>query len=134
LSLKNKENINNNNAEQLRTENTLLKTELVELKTNIKVLTEENSKMSSQLIETIEDLNNERLQMLCCIQAQRNVTCANRLINSRHQACQTMPNNMLFRVYGTSSGMIDVSISKPASNLKKKRNTQLQDQFYSIVA
>lgn len=60
LSLKNKENIGNNDADQLRTENTLLKTELMELKTNIKVLTEKNSKMSSQLIETIEDLDNAR--------------------------------------------------------------------------
>jgi len=65
LSLKNKENIDNNDAEQLRTENTLLKTELVELKTNIKVLTEENSKMSSQLIETIEDLDNARKFNAC---------------------------------------------------------------------
>lgn len=60
LSLKNKESIDNNNAEQLRAENTLLKTELMELKTNVKVLTEENSKMSNQLIETIEDLDNTR--------------------------------------------------------------------------
>lgn len=60
LSLKSKESIDNNDAEQLRAENTLLKTELMELKTNVKVLTEENSKMSNQLIETIEDLDNTR--------------------------------------------------------------------------
>ncbi|XP_071554788.1 uncharacterized protein [Temnothorax nylanderi] len=60
LSLENKESIGNNDAEQLRLENTLLKTEVVELKTNMKVLTEENSKMSSQLMETIEDLDNAR--------------------------------------------------------------------------
>ncbi|XP_039304162.1 kinesin-related protein 4 [Solenopsis invicta] len=60
LSLQNKESTANNDVVQLRTENTLLKTELVELKANIKTLTEENSKMSSQLIETIEDLDNAR--------------------------------------------------------------------------
>ncbi|KYN18753.1 PREDICTED: kinesin-like protein KIN-7I [Trachymyrmex cornetzi] len=60
LSLKNKESIGNNDVEQLRMENTVLKTELMELKTNLKVLTEENSKISSQLIETIEDLDNAR--------------------------------------------------------------------------
>jgi len=60
LSLKNKESINNNDVEQLRMENTVLKTELMELKTNLKTLTEENSKISSQLIETIEDLDNVR--------------------------------------------------------------------------
>ncbi|KAG5314350.1 CENPE protein, partial [Acromyrmex insinuator] len=60
LSLKNKESIGNNDVEQLRMENTVLKTELMELKTNLKTLTEENSKISSQLIETIEDLDNAR--------------------------------------------------------------------------
>ncbi|XP_077280881.1 uncharacterized protein LOC143907787 [Temnothorax americanus] len=60
LSLENKENIGNSDTEQLRTENTLLKTELVELKTNMKVLNDENSKISSQLMETIEDLDNTR--------------------------------------------------------------------------
>lgn len=65
LSLKNKENIGNNDTEQLRTENTLLKTELMELKANVKLLNEENSKMSSQLIETIEDLDNARKFNFC---------------------------------------------------------------------
>lgn len=65
LSLKNKESIGNNDTEQLRTENTFLKTELVELKANVKFLTEENSKMSSQLIETIEDLDNARKLNSC---------------------------------------------------------------------
>lgn len=65
LSLKSKESIGNNDAEQLRMENTLLKTELMELKTNVKVLTEENSKMSNQLIETIEDLDNARKFNFC---------------------------------------------------------------------
>ncbi|KAG5322828.1 CENPE protein, partial [Pseudoatta argentina] len=60
LSLKNKESISNNDVEQLRMENTVLKIELMELKTNLKTLTEENSKISSQLIETIEDLDNAR--------------------------------------------------------------------------
>ncbi|KYN29939.1 PREDICTED: kinesin-related protein 4-like [Trachymyrmex cornetzi] len=60
LSLKNKESIGNNDVEQSRMENTVLKTELMELKTNLKALTEENSKISSQLIETIEDLDNAR--------------------------------------------------------------------------
>ncbi|KAG5347931.1 CENPE protein, partial [Acromyrmex charruanus] len=60
LSLKNKESIGNNDVEQLRMENTVLKIELMELKTNLKTLTEENSKISSQLIETIEDLDNAR--------------------------------------------------------------------------
>ncbi|KYN37073.1 Centromere-associated protein E [Trachymyrmex septentrionalis] len=60
LSLKNRESIGNNDVEQLRMENTVLKTELMELKTNLKTLTEENLKISSQLIETIEDLDNAR--------------------------------------------------------------------------
>ncbi|XP_032664688.1 kinesin-related protein 4 [Odontomachus brunneus] len=60
LSLKNKEDVFNNDTEQLRTENTLLKTELMELKANVKTLTEVNTKMSNQLVETIEDLDNAR--------------------------------------------------------------------------
>ncbi|XP_012226880.2 uncharacterized protein [Linepithema humile] len=59
LSLKNA-NINDNDVEQLKAENTLLKTELMELKANMKVLNEENSKMSDQLVETLEDLDNTR--------------------------------------------------------------------------
>ncbi|XP_025073915.1 kinesin-related protein 4-like [Pogonomyrmex barbatus] len=60
LSLKDKENIDNNDVEQLRKENTQLKVEMVELRVNMKNLTEENSKMSSQLIDTIEELDNVR--------------------------------------------------------------------------
>ncbi|XP_072755819.1 uncharacterized protein Root [Anoplolepis gracilipes] len=48
----------NNDEEQLRMENTLLKTEQAELKANIKMLTEENLKISNQLVETLEDLDN----------------------------------------------------------------------------
>lgn len=65
LSLKNKEDVGNNDTEQLRTENTLLKTELVELRANVKALTEENTKMSNQLVETIEDLDNARMIYSC---------------------------------------------------------------------
>ncbi|XP_012217244.1 centromere-associated protein E-like isoform X2 [Linepithema humile] len=65
LSLKNKEDINDNHVEQLKTENTLLKTELMELKANVKILTEENSKMSNQLMETLEDLDNTRKTNSC---------------------------------------------------------------------
>ncbi|KYQ46666.1 Centromere-associated protein E [Trachymyrmex zeteki] len=65
LSLENKESIGNNDVEQLRMENTVLKTELMEFKTNLKALTEENSKISSQLIETIEDLDNARKLNSC---------------------------------------------------------------------
>ncbi|XP_036150579.1 kinesin-related protein 4-like [Monomorium pharaonis] len=59
LSLKNKESTGDDTV-QLKTENIMLKTELVELKTNIKNLIEENSKMSTQLMETIEELDNAR--------------------------------------------------------------------------
>lgn len=59
LSLKNKEDVFNNDTEQLRTENTLLKTELMELKANVETLTEANTQMSNQLAETI-DLDNAR--------------------------------------------------------------------------
>ncbi|KYN00256.1 Centromere-associated protein E [Cyphomyrmex costatus] len=65
LSLKNKESVSNNDAENLRMENTVLKIELTELKINLKALTEENSKISSQLIETIEDLDNTRKLNSC---------------------------------------------------------------------
>jgi len=65
LSLKSKENIGNDDAEQLRTENTLLKTELVELRANMKALNEENSKISNQLVETIEDLDNAQKVISC---------------------------------------------------------------------
>ncbi|EFN84609.1 Centromeric protein E [Harpegnathos saltator] len=61
LSLKNKEDVSDNDMDQLKTENTLLKTELMELKANVKTLTEENTKMSTQLVETIEDLDNARI-------------------------------------------------------------------------
>jgi chromosome segregation ATPase len=65
LSLKSKEDIGNDDAEQLRTENTLLKTELVELRANVKALNEENSKISNQLVETIEDLDNAQKIISC---------------------------------------------------------------------
>ncbi|XP_070156906.1 kinesin-related protein 4 [Polyergus mexicanus] len=57
--------IGSDNKEQLGMENTLLKTELVELKTNIKMLTKEKSKISNQLVETMEDLDNERKMNSC---------------------------------------------------------------------
>lgn len=60
LLLKHEDNIGNDDEEQLRLENTLLKTEQVELKANIKMLSKENSKISNQLVETIEDLDNVR--------------------------------------------------------------------------
>lgn len=60
LSLRSQENVDDKDAEQLMTENMLLKTELVELKINLKTLTEENSKMSSQLVDTIEEVDNAR--------------------------------------------------------------------------
>ncbi|KAL6443574.1 hypothetical protein ACFW04_001608 [Cataglyphis niger] len=53
------------NEEQLKVENTLLKTEQVELKANIKMLTKEKSKISNQLVETMEDLDNERKMNSC---------------------------------------------------------------------
>ncbi|XP_029166361.1 kinesin-related protein 4-like isoform X2 [Nylanderia fulva] len=56
---------NSNDAEQLRMENTLLRSEQVELKTNIQILTKENSQISNQLVETIEDLDNVRKVNSC---------------------------------------------------------------------
>ncbi|KMQ97228.1 centromere-associated protein e [Lasius niger] len=64
LLLKHEED-SNDDTEQLRMENTLLKTEQVELKVNIKILTEENSKISNQLVETIDDLDNVRKVNSC---------------------------------------------------------------------
>ncbi|EZA59853.1 Centromere-associated protein E [Ooceraea biroi] len=60
LSLESKEDVNDDDAEQLRTENTLLKTEVMELKVNANVLTEEYAKMSNQLMETLEELDDAR--------------------------------------------------------------------------
>lgn len=57
--------IGKDNEEQLKMENTLLKTEQVELKANIKMLTKEKSKISNQLVETMEDLDNERKMNSC---------------------------------------------------------------------
>lgn len=63
LLLKHEED--NKDAEQLRMENTLLRSEQVELKANIQILTKENSKISNQLVETIEDLDNVRKVNSC---------------------------------------------------------------------
>jgi len=65
LSLKSKEDVGNDDAEQLKTENTLLKTELVELRANVKALSEENSQISNQLVETMEDLDNAQKVISC---------------------------------------------------------------------
>lgn len=64
LFLKNKEDVNDD-TEQLKTENTLLKTEQMELKVNVKTLTKENTKMSNQLADIMEDLDNARKNNSC---------------------------------------------------------------------
>lgn len=64
LSLKNKEDASGNDTEQLRTENTLLKTDLIELRAKEKTLMEENTKLSTQLMEVIEDQDLDNTQMV----------------------------------------------------------------------
>ncbi|XP_014470851.1 PREDICTED: centromere-associated protein E [Dinoponera quadriceps] len=85
LSLKNKEDVGNNDTEQLRTENTLLKTELMELKANVRTLTEVNTKMSNQLEETMEDLDNARKMNSC-----NNTLHLSTILNSSSTANDTM--------------------------------------------
>lgn len=60
LYLENRENIDKSDVQQVRKENISLKAKLLELEINIKTLTEKNSKMSNQLEEAIEDLDNAR--------------------------------------------------------------------------
>lgn len=52
----------------------------------------------------------KRLQMaMLRTSAKECDVCKQRLVNKRHQMCQTVPNNVV-RFCGTSSGIIDVSI------------------------
>ncbi|XP_031826684.2 uncharacterized protein LOC116424434 isoform X1 [Nomia melanderi] len=69
-SLKNKialtEQVNSdgNDVEQLRSENNILKAEITELKLKVTMLSEENVKISNNLFETMEDLDNSRREKL----------------------------------------------------------------------
>ncbi|KAG7207970.1 hypothetical protein KM043_009552 [Ampulex compressa] len=60
MSLKSDENHAVSNEQQLMAENILLQGDIFELKAKISALTEENSKFSENLLETMEDLDNTR--------------------------------------------------------------------------
>ncbi|XP_076278831.1 uncharacterized protein LOC143208341 isoform X2 [Lasioglossum baleicum] len=53
-------NATDNDVEHLRSENHILKTEVLELKMKVTMLSEENAKFSNNLFETIQDLDNSR--------------------------------------------------------------------------
>nr|XP_012154349.1 PREDICTED: centromere-associated protein E-like isoform X1 [Megachile rotundata] len=60
LSAMGEVNSDEDDTERLRSANKLLKAEIVELKMKITMLTDENTKFSNNLLETIEDLENSR--------------------------------------------------------------------------
>ncbi|XP_015428418.1 PREDICTED: centromere-associated protein E-like [Dufourea novaeangliae] len=59
-SLAMNENPSEHDMEHLRSENNVLKTEIVELKTKVTILSEENTKFSNNLLETMNDLDSSR--------------------------------------------------------------------------
>ncbi|XP_029048634.1 kinesin-like protein KIN-7O [Osmia bicornis bicornis] len=60
LSVANNMNSDEDDVDQIRSENKHLKAEIVELKMRITMLTDENTKFSNNLLETMEDLENSR--------------------------------------------------------------------------
>ncbi|XP_043249768.1 kinesin-like protein KIN-7O isoform X2 [Colletes gigas] len=64
ISLTQTTDFDENDIEQLRTENRLLKGEIMELKDKVTMLTDENVKFSNTLLETIENFDNSRNEKL----------------------------------------------------------------------
>ncbi|CAL7952387.1 unnamed protein product [Xylocopa violacea] len=58
-------NVAENDLEHLKMENNILKTEITELKAKIAILYEENAKFSTNLLQTMEDLDSSRSEKSC---------------------------------------------------------------------
>ncbi|XP_076754844.1 uncharacterized protein LOC143425727 [Xylocopa sonorina] len=58
-------NVAENDLERLKVENNILKTEIAELKAKIIILHEENAKFSTNLLQTMEDLESSRNEKSC---------------------------------------------------------------------
>ena len=56
-SLSTNEHFAENDVEHVKTENNVLKAEIVELKTKVTILSEENTKFSIDLLDTIDNFN-----------------------------------------------------------------------------